>query len=217
MKVEILVPDKLSEITLGQYQKFVKLNTEENKDTPFLLEKMVEIFCSLNLQDILKIKFTSVQQIANKLNKLFEEEPKHVKTFSLNGVNYGFIPNLDDMTLGEYIDLDSNLSDWEKIHTAMAVLYRPIKVKKNNKYNIEEYTGPNNAERMKDMPLNVAMGSMVFFYNLSNELLTTTLNFLVNEMEESMTLEQQQLLEQNGVGINQSMDLLKGMLPSSIK
>jgi hypothetical protein len=217
MKVEILVPDKLSEITLGQYQKFVKLNTEENKDTPFLLEKMVEIFCSLNLQDILKIKFTSVQQIANKLNKLFEEEPKHVKTFSLNGVNYGFIPNLDDMTLGEYIDLDSNLSDWEKIHTAMAVLYRPIKVKKNNKYNIEEYTGPNNAERMKEMPLNVAMGSMVFFYNLSNELLTTTLNFLVNEMEESMTLEQQQLLEQNGVGINQSMDLLKGMLPSSIK
>ena len=217
MKVEILVPDKLSEITLGQYQKFVKLNTEENKDTPFLLEKMVEIFCSLNLQDILKIKFTSVQQIANKLNKLFEEEPKHVKTFSLNGVNYGFIPNLDDMTLGEYIDLDSNLSDWEKIHTAMAVLYRPIKVKKNNKYNIEEYTGPNNAERMKEMPLNVAMGSMVFFYNLSNELLTTTLNFLVNEMEESMTLEQQQILEQNGVGINQSMDLLKGMLPSSIK
>ena len=217
MKVEILVPDKLSEITLGQYQKFVKLNTEENKDTPFLLEKMVEIFCSLNLQDILKIKFTSVQQIANKLNKLFEEEPKHVKTFSLNGVNYGFIPNLDDMTLGEYIDLDSNLSDWEKIHTAMAVLYRPIKVKKNNKYNIEEYTGPNNAERMKDMPLNIAMGSMIFFYNLSNELLTTTLNFLVNEMEESMTLEQQQLLEQNGVGINQSMDLLKGMLPSSIK
>ena len=163
MKVEILVPDKLSEITLGQYQKFVKVNTEENKDTPFLLEKMVEIFCSLNLQDILKIKFTSVQEIANKLNKLFEEEPKHVKTFSLNGVNYGFIPNLDDMTLGEYIDLDSNLSDWEKIHTAMAVLYRPIKVKKNNKYNIEEYTGPNNAEQMKDMPLNVAMGSMVFF------------------------------------------------------
>ena len=217
MKVEILVPDKLSEITLGQYQKFVKVNTEENKDTPFLLEKMVEIFCSLNLQDILKIKFTSVQEIANKLNKLFEEEPKHVKTFSLNGVNYGFIPNLDDMTLGEYIDLDSNLTDWEKIHTAMAVLYRPIKVKKNNKYNIEEYTGPNNAERMKEMPLNVAMGSMVFFYNLSNELLTTTLNFLVNEMEESMTLEQQQLLEQNGVGINQSMDLLKGMLPSSIK
>ena len=217
MKVEILVPDKLSEITLGQYQKFVKLNTEENKDTPFLLEKMVEIFCSLNLQDILKIKFTSVQKIANKLNKLFEEEPEHIKTFSLNGVNYGFIPNLDDMTLGEYIDLDSNLSDWEKIHIAMAVLYRPIKVKKNNKYNIEEYTGPNNAERMKEMPLNVAMGSMVFFYNLSNELLTTTLNFLVNEMEESMTLEQQQLLEQNGVGINQSMDLLKGMLPSSIK
>ena len=115
------------------------------------------------------------------------------------------------------IDFQRNLSDWEKIHTAMAVLYRPIKVKKNNKYNIEEYTGPNNAEQMKEMPLNVAMGSMVFFYNLSNELLTTTLNFLVNEMEESMTLEQQQILEQSGVGINQSMDLLKGMLPSSTK
>ena len=171
MKVEISVPSKLSEITLKQYQRFVKVNTEENQKTPFLLEKMVEIFCSLNLQDILKIKFTSVQEITNKLNKLFDVTPNLIEKFTLNNIEYGFIPNLDDMTLGEYIDLDGNLSDWEKVHNAMAVLYRPIKFKSKHKYNIKEYKGTENSAVLKDMPLDAVMGSMIFFYNFINHII----------------------------------------------
>ena len=66
------------------------------------------------------------------------------------------------------------------------------------------------------MPLDAVMGSMIFFYNLSNELLTTTLSFLMKEMEENMTTAQREVLEQNGAGISQYMVLLKEMLPSSI-
>ena len=62
MKIEINVPDSLSEITLGQYQKFEKLNTKENKDTTFLLQKMVQIFCNLDLKDVATIKYKSVQE-----------------------------------------------------------------------------------------------------------------------------------------------------------
>ena len=50
MKIEINVPDTLKEITLGQYQKFEKLNTKENQDSTFLLQKMVQIFCNLDLK-----------------------------------------------------------------------------------------------------------------------------------------------------------------------
>jgi hypothetical protein len=214
MKVDIYIPDELSDITLEQYQKFAKLNTEENQNTNFLLHKMVEIFCRLDLKDIARIKFNYVTQIVNDLNNIFNTKTELIPTFKMKGVEYGMIPKLDDITLGEYIDLDNNISDWETMHKAMAVLYRPIKLKKDHRYQIEEYTGEEDSTKFKDMPLDVVMGSLVFFWSLSSELLQTTLKYLAQEMKEELTFQQRVILEESGVGINQSMDWLKGMLPS---
>ena len=214
MKVDIYIPDELSDITLEQYQKFAKLNTEENQNTNFLLHKMVEIFCRLDLKDIARIKFNYVTQIVNDLNNIFNTKTELIPTFKMKGVEYGMIPKLDDITLGEYIDLDNNISDWETMHKAMAVLYRPVKLKKDHRYQIEEYTGEEDAVKFKDMPLDVVMGSLVFFWSLSSELLQTTLKYLAQEMKEELTFQQRVILEESGVGINQSMDWLKGMLPS---
>ena len=214
MKVDIYIPDELSDITLEQYQKFAKLNTEENQNTNFLLHKMVEIFCRLDLKDIARIKFNYVTQIVNDLNNIFNTKTELIPTFKMKGVEYGMIPKLDDITLGEYIDLDNNISGWDTMHKAMAVLYRPIKLKKDHRYQIEEYTGEEDAVKFKDMPLDVVMGSLVFFWSLSSELLQTTLKYLAQEMKEELTTQQRVLLEESGVGINQSMDWLKGMLPS---
>jgi hypothetical protein len=211
MKIEINVPDTLSEITLSQYQKFEKLNTEDNKDSTFLLQKMVEIFCNLELKDVATIKYKSVQVIANHLNKVFDVNHSLIPIFNLKGVEYGFIPVLDDMTLGEYIDLDESLGDWQNMHKAMSVLYRPIIYKKGHKYQIEEYKGTN--DTMLQAPLDIVFGAMVFFYNLSNELITTILSYLQKETNK-MTTQQRQLLEQSGVGINRCMQLAKEMLPS---
>ena len=215
MKIEINVPDNLNEITLGQYQRFEKLNTKENQDSVFLLQKMVEIFCELNLKDVATIKYKSVQEIVMHLNKVFDTKHSLVATFELDGIELGFIPVLDDMTLGEYVDLDENLGDWQTMHKAMSVLYRPVTYKKGHKYQIEEYTGINE-EAMKRMPLDVVFGAMVFFYNLNNELVQTILNYLQKETEK-LTTHQKELLEANGVGINQSMELLKEMLPSLMR
>ena len=214
MKIEINVPDSLNEITLAQYQRFEKLNTEENQGSTFLLQKMVEIFCNLNLKDVAEIKYKSVQEIAVHLNKVFDTKHSLIPTFNLRGVEYGFIPVLDDMTLGEYVDLDENLGDWQSMHKAMSVLYRPIKFKKGHKYTIEPYKGMNDI--MKDAPLDVVFSAMVFFWNLNNELVTTILNYLQKEVN-NLTIQQKETLEASGVGINQSMESLKGMLPSLIK
>ena len=214
MKVDIYIPDELSDITLEQYQKFAKLNTEENQNTNFLLHKMVEIFCRLDLKDIARIKFNYVTQIVNDLNNIFNTKTKLIPTFKMKGIEYGMIPKLDDITLGEYIDLDNNISDWDTMHKAMAVLYRPIKIKKDHRYQIEQYTGDEDAGSFKDMPLDVVMGSLVFFWTLSEELLQITLKYLAKEMKDNLTFQQRQILEESGVGINQSMDWLRGMLPS---
>ena len=217
MKVNIYVPESLSDITLEQYQKFAKLNTEENSNSNFLLHKMVEIFCNLDLKDIARIKFTDVQAIINDLNGMFNENTPLIPIFKLHGVKYGFIPKLDDISLGEYIDLDNTLSDWETMHKAMSVLYRPITIQKNHRYQIEDYTNQDKADTFKDMPLDVVMGSLVFFWNLSNELLQTTLNYLSKEMGENLTTEQRLILEQSGAGINQFTESLKGILPNSMR
>jgi len=217
MIIDLYVPDSLSDIPLEQYQRFAKLNTEDNQNTNFLLHKMVEIFCNLDLKDIAKIRFNHVTDIIEDLNKVFEQKPNLKTTFELNGITYGFIPKLDDMTLGEYIDLDNTLSDWEQMHKAMSVLYRPVTLQKKDKYQIEDYKGTDNAEAFKQMPLDVVMGSLVFFYRLSNELLTTTLNYLSKEMKKELTMEQRQTLASSGVGINQFMESLKEMSPNLMK
>lgn len=214
MKVKIQVPTSLSEITLEQYQKFNKINTEENQNTNFILHKTVEIFCGLDLKDIAKIKVHSVKSVIKDIDNVFSEKPDLIPTFKFKGKEYGFIPKLDDISLGEYIDLDDSLTDWETMHKAMSVLYRPVTMRKGDKYLIEEYDGTDDAESMKQMRLDVVMGSIVFFYNLNNELLQTILNYLNREVPNQMNTLQLQTLERSGVGINQSMDLLKEMLPN---
>jgi len=217
MQVEINVPDSLSEIKLEQYQKFQALNTDENSESPFLLQKMIEIFCNLNLKEVATIKYKSVQVIVEHLNKVFSVKTDLKNTFKLKGVEYGFIPVLDDMSLGEYIDLDNYIGDWDNMHKAMNVLFRPIENKRGVKYNVIEYGKQDNSQVLKDMPLDIVLGAMVFFYHLNNELLTITLNYLEEEMRQEMTLEQRQALERSGLGINQSMDYLRAILPDTIR
>ena len=98
------------------------------------------------------------------------------------------------------------------MHKAMAVLYRPITLQKGDRYQIEEYDGLEKSELMKGMPLDIVMGCMFFFYNLNNELLKTTLNYLSQEVPKELTTEQLQTLERSGGGISHSMDSLREML-----
>ena len=209
MKIEINVPTSLSEVTLGQYQKFLKI-AEDNPEGNFLNAKMIEIFCGIPLSDSYKLKMSSVTAIIDILNELLSQTPKRVEQFTMNGVQYGFIPDLDEMSLGEYVDLDGSASDWNNMHIAMNVLYRKIKIKKSGKYNIVDYN-VENPEKMKDMPLDAAIGSLFFFYNLGMELSKHTILSSSNQVE--MEAYQEQLISQtNGDGISQFMVSLTEIL-----
>ena len=214
MELEITIPSELSEITLAQYQKYAKLNFDDNAESSFLMHKTIEAFCNLKLENIAKIKYSDARSIVNHINKLFEPKQELIPTFKMHGVEFGFVPQLDDMTLGEYIDLDENFNDWENMHKAMAVLFRPVTQKKGERYTIEEYDSTKNIEVMKQMPLDVVMGAMFFFYNLNNELLQTTLNFLEEAAEKELTTQQLDSLEKSGVGFKASIRSLKEMFPN---
>tara|TARA_R100001460_G_scaffold71186_1_gene111897 strand:- start:705 stop:1376 length:672 start_codon:yes stop_codon:yes gene_type:complete len=214
MKAKLLVPENLSEITLEQYQKFLKIS-DDNKDSLFLQQKMVEIFCNIELKNVLNIKYTSINKITNHLNKLFEQKPKFINSFKRDNIEFAFIPKLDDMTFGEYVDLDTTLTDWQTMDKAMGVLYRPITIKKDNKYLIEDYE-TYDKYNMKKMPLDIVMGSMVFFWNLSKELINLIPNYL-REESQNLTSQQKQTLEENGVGTQVFIDLVTQTLPSLMR
>ena len=208
MKAYIDVPDSLSDIKLRQYQKFVK-ETKDNEDTDFIQNKIIEIFCNVRASDVKKIKYTDIKKISNRINKLFEEKPALVRNFNLYGVNYYFIPNLDEISLGEYIDIDTYISDWDNIHIAMNVLYRPLKQKLKEKYLIEDYNENNNTV-LQDMPLDAVMSSIFFFYHLGNDLLKVIVNYLQNNQEIQQALDQTSV--KSGDGITVSMLSLKETL-----
>lgn len=211
MQIEINVPTSLNEITLEQYQRYLKA-TEETPDGSLLDAKIIEIFCGIPVSESYKLKMSSVQAIVDILVNMLNEKPTHINRFSLDGVQYGFIPDLDEMSLGEYVDLDGNASDWQKMHIAMNVLYRPIKIKKGTKYSIKEYTAED-PDKMKDMPLGVAIGSLFFFYNLGLELSSHTILSSVNQ-QEMETIQEQLTSETSGDGTHQFIASLEEMLQS---
>jgi len=211
MKLQITIPTSLEEITLEQYQKFLSI-AKDNPDGEFLQHKMVEIFCGIDLKNAAKISFKDVNEITTNLSNLFNQKYDLKRTFKLGDTEFGFITNLDEITLGEYTDLDKYISNWDMMHNAMAVLYRPVTKKLKDKYQIEEYNGSYTyCDAMKFMPVDVALGAVVFFYNLGNELLKSTIHYLENN-KEFQNIVNNHNLEVNGVGIHHSMLLLKEML-----
>ena len=133
MKVSINIPTSLNDITLNQYQQWLKIADKKEMDN-FLQQKLIEIFCNIPLKTVTAIKATDADSIVNDILKLFKEESPFKDRFTLSGVEYGFIPNLNNMTLGEYVDLDNLLTEWEQMHIAMNVLFRPITYKKKKKW-----------------------------------------------------------------------------------
>ena len=208
MSVKVKIPNSLSEITLGQYKRFLKIQKNETEDR-FINAKMIEIFCGLDLKDVVRLKLRDTNDIISVLSELFNEKPSLVQKFKLNGTEYGFHPELDDLLLGEYIDLDNFIGDWDNMEKAMNVLYRPILVSLKNKYSIEEYQ-IENADNLLDMPMDAVMSAVFFLWNLGLELSQVMTNSLEQEGDEVLTgfLNSQA----NGVGINQFTDWLKETL-----
>jgi len=182
--MKLIVPNKMSEIKLADYQKFVRLEGDDE----FLSRKAVEIFCDLKMGVILQMKSSSLTSVTSILMNAFAEKPALTQKFTIGKQTFGFLPSLEEITVGELNDVDQYISDWSQMHKAMAVLYRPVVATFGNRYEIEKYEGSDKyAEQMKETPLDVAIGAMLFFWTLGKDLSVASLTSLAKEEEMNLT------------------------------
>ena len=192
-------------ITLKDFQNYASLEDPTRED-------MMRCFLNMTSGQISKMKSSEFEDKITEIESAIDIEKPFQPRFTLNGVEYGFIPNLDDITYGENKDLVGYLNDWQTMHKAMAVAYRPIVFRKGNKYVIEEYNGTGDrGDIMRDMPLSIVNGMTVFFYNLISDLLDCIPKFMENQMEKH------QSLLKNGEVIKKSMRSAKETLQDSTK
>jgi len=208
MKFKLNIPESLSEIKLKDYQKYLKVVEDNPEATEFINIKLVEIFCHIKINDVNAIKVNDFTDIVNDIGKVFDIKKKFKQRFYYDGVEYGFIPDLENISMGEYIDLNTYLSSADTFHKAMAVLYRPITTKIKDMYLIEDYeTAAKYEAIMREAPVDIFMGANVFFYNLGKELVKHTLNSLENLATKDSQL--QRILAENGDGIQAFTQLLE--------
>lgn len=222
LDLEVRVPLTLDHIPLNNYQKYMKvvegIDSESEEASDFLNLKALEIFCGLELKESYKLPMTAFTAVLEQLAKCLSEDTPLVKRFTMRGtdgaqIEFGFNPNLREMTFGEYVDLDAYISDWGNAHKAMAVLYRPVIGSKKDMYRIEDYESSDKySDLLRYMPTSIALGAMVFFYRLGMKLSKRLINSSLEEVPmNELSKAEKQSLEKNGVGISQYMLWLEVM------
>lgn len=220
MKLDILLPTNLSEIPLSRYQEFIAMK-EKSNDEEFIAQKMIQIFCGMKLGEVAKIKMKHLNELIAHFTKVFSEKPQLIRKFKIKDIEFGFIPKFDDISFGEYVDLENYMKDWKTYHKALSVMYRPIKNTNKDKYDIVDYE-PNEdmQDLMKFAPLDVAISSSFFLSSLGIELLKATQTYLKKElkkMTDSTNSAKDINLAKTGVGMEVSMDWLTETLQSLMK
>ena len=210
MKATITIPDSLDEITLKQYKHFLTIT--KDLEGEFFKQRMVESLCNVQYLSVQMMKRKDVNDIVNSLTNLINEDSEFKHRFYIKDMEFGMIPDLEDMTSGEFGDLTAYIGDWQTMNKAMAVLFRPIKERQGDKYSIVDYDGTGATSELLDfMPLSIAKGSMLFFYLLTNELVNA---IQLSTMEEAAKeiLQSQRNSEKSGDFTSTSTHLLKEML-----
>ena len=204
--VKITIPENLGDIKLGKYKEFIINADEENGD-----QLALYYFCGLDgdMQEGMKKK--DLDEIRNQLGEVLSEKPPLSKSFRYNGKEYGFHPKLEDISLGEYIDLDTYLKEpYKDAEKILGILYRPITKKMFGRHDIENYDpDKHNGLGFQDLGADIFMGCLLFFYRIVTDLQITFLKSLEKEKKKDMMHNPNSV--ENGDGMESYIKLLKAI------
>ena len=194
---EYNIIDSWADVTLEKWQQLVlgkkKTKTEEAKET-------IKALSTLPVKLIEEMALSDVATIFERLSKL-QIKGKLKKVFEIDEVEYGFLPDLDEITLGEWADIEQYIKDGleKNMHKIMAVLFRPVTNKEGKMYSVQAYKdGKQRAEKFrKKMNAVQVQQSLVFFWTFGKEL-STILPLYLTEMMTKIQAEMN--LQKSGVG-----------------
>ena len=192
-----------NDVTLDKWIKLIsnkeKTNTQEAID-------LISTLSDMPKKLIKELSINDISLIMNKIAVLQNKAESKLKSIiKVNDIEYGFHPNLEDITLGEYADLETYLKDGiqNNLTKIMAVLYRPITEKDGNNYSIEAYGKSDlrmRAEKLKKMKAADVNNSLVFFWIFVKELLKCLQQYLMEQNKKILNKVQMNNLQTNGVG-----------------
>lgn len=186
MSIKVSIPTNASQITLDQFVSFHSAKNEAEKIIAITGQsrRLVESF-----------QVATIDQIINSFEiAMTTGAPKHENTFVIDGMRLGFIPDLNAMTLKEHVDLEMFSSsiwskdsvDYTNLPKLMAILFRPVKGKLGQFYEIAEYnseTTKMHMDRILRMTLDRVNGALVFFSTIVNECAESGVDYLLTMMQ----------------------------------
>ena len=202
--VSIEIPENLSDIKLSAYKMFILLANEENGD-----EIALHQFCGLTPAQQSGMKKKDLDAIRNQIGEILVQKPALTKTFMFKGKEYGFHPKIEDISMGEYVDLEEHLKDpYKNAEKVLGVLYRPITKKMFGRYSIENYD-PEEHDGLgfQDLSAEIFIGCLLFFYRIATELQITFLQSLEKDQQRDMMLNLSSA--ESGDGMERYIRLLK--------
>ena len=206
------IPTTWKDVTLKQYIDLQNDLESYKDDDEAQVALMLHHLCGLEPAYIKALSTDSYIKLKDRLREFISPSAIDLQRFvTIDGVEYGFEPNISKMAYGAYADItqydtikiDKN---WAKI---MDILYRPVTNKKGKMYSIKPYDGEIDETRWLGVNMEVHWGALFFFVHLQMDLLKGILNSL---KDEALPASMKSILVKSGELIQQSSLSLMGNL-----
>jgi hypothetical protein len=179
MSIKVSIPADYSSISVKQYVDYHNAKND--------IERLVSI-SNLTKEQAEQIPFQHLPTLVQAFEgTLLNESAKFFETITIKDKDFGFIPDLYSISMGEYADISTWASDVAtNMVKIMGTLYRPIDKRVGSKYTIVPHSKQNRElveGYVEQMTLEQFNGAMLFFSTLLNELSNTSLDYLENEVK----------------------------------
>lgn len=216
-EITLSIPQSYSDITLKRWLDLQKEMENYKDDQDAVNALILYHLCGLDIQWVGGLEIGAYESIINDLNQFLNDTDLPLHQFiTIDGVEYGFEPNLSTMTYGAFVDItkfetftiDKN---WSKI---MNILYRPVIKKSGDMYQIEPYKVNDDHEKWLSVGMDKHFGALFFFLHLSIDLFNSTLKSMKTE---ELPPNIKSALEKSGNLINRFMSWQVETSRSSVK
>ena len=231
--IEYELPDFLN---INDYIKIYKI--KDLFEDEYLKAKVVNLITGCPIETLLNAENHKVEFLAATIFSMVPTPPYVlVDRFTLDGVEYGYIPSYKELSYGEFVDLDTLLTKkpdeiMDYMHIISAIMYRPI-VSQKSKHNfkIEKYDVGKMQERAelfkKRLDIRYVLGGQFFFINYEKIFSNyTRLSLKARIRREWMTLKLlwqnrrpiwKYLLKKDTDGISLQIELQKEILQNTMR